>query len=158
MGAVKYVMAALSGLAAGAAFQRKRDKARQERLKSHGDKYYEYFQLLNRWMAAGNEGKLASDFLQGEGITRIAVYGMGDLADRLMEDLGGGPVMVAYGIDRDASCTNARIADVRSPEDRLDEVDAIVVTPFLSMGEIGASLGPECPCRLIGLDEIVYSL
>lgn len=158
METVNYVAAALSGMAIGAAFQRKRDKACQEGLKSCGDKYYEYFQLLNRWMAARNEGKRVSDFLQGEGIGKVAVYGMGDLADRLAEELEGGPVAVLYGIDRDVSCTNARIADIRSLDDRLEEVDAIVVTPFLSAGEIGASLRQKCPYRLIALDEIIYSL
>lgn len=158
MGTVKKMTAFLLGGAAGAALQKKNDRALQESLKSYGEKYYEYFQILNRWMGARNEGKRVADFLLGEGVKTIAIYGMGDLADRLTEELAGGPVTVSYGIDRDVSCTNARIADIRSPEEALAEVDAIVITPFLSAGGIEAMLREKCACRVLALDRIIYSL
>ena len=152
------LFSALLGAALGAAIQRERCRRQQAAWKENGDKYFYYFQLLNRWMIGRQEGKRAADFLREEGMEKIAIYGMGDLANRLAEELQGSDVHVLYGIDRDVCCTNSRIAEVYSPEDALPEVDGIVITPFRSLAGIKRLLEERCPYRLLSLEDIIYSL
>lgn len=161
MAGLPAVMAAgAAAAAAGAAWlaARKRGRERERELERCGNKYHEYFLLLGRWMAAWQEGKSIPGFLKEEGVREAAIYGMGQIADRLAEELERGGIRVAYGIDRDVCCTNGRIADIYSPDEELPRVDAIIITPFLSAGEIRKGLEAGCPCRIYPIDEIVYSL
>lgn len=148
----------LFGVAVGTAFWNRKNKIYEENLQKYGDKFYEYFQLLNRWMIARNEKKQIADFFHEEHISKIAVYGMGELANRLFEELEGSDIQILYGIDRDICCTNSRIADVYYPDDVLPEVDAIVITPFLSADGIKKDLIKKCSCKLLSLDNIIYTL
>ena len=146
------------GIVIGKALQKYRGKEYQNQIKSYGEKWFEYFQLLNRWMAVKSEGKQIADFLVREEIHKIAVYGVGDLANRLSEELQNTDVQIMYGIDRDVSCTNSKIAPVFSLDDEWPEVDAVVITPFLSADNIGKDLIQKCSYRLISLDTIIYSM
>lgn len=158
MKAFRTGLLALTGAAAGALAQKLRQEKAAEEQERIGKKYYAYYQLLNQWLACREMGKNIADFFKEEQISSIAIYGMGDLADRLTESLAGSEISIRYGIDRDVCCTNANITEVYSPEDPLPEVDAIVITPFTASREIGSMLRERCGCRLLSLDEIIYSL
>ena len=150
---------AAAGTAAGALLQKRRQQGKIEEQEQVGRKYYAYYQLLNQWLNCREIGKQTVDFFREEQISSIAIYGMGDLADRLMDSLKDSGIEIRYGIDQDVCCTNARIAEVYSPDDPLPEVDAIVVTPFTSFKEIqDLLLSHHCACHLIPLDEVIYSL
>ncbi len=149
---------AFVGVLAGAAFWNWKNRAYEDDLKKYGDKYYEYFQLLDQWLTSRNEGKRIANFFRQENIGKIAIYGMGELANRLFEELEGSDIQILYGIDRDICCTNSRITDIYYPDDILPEVDAIVITPFLSAEGIEKNLEKKCGYRLISLDQIIYSL
>lgn len=146
------------GVIAGMGLLNRKRNIHENNLKQYGDKFYEYFQLLNRWMIARNEKKQIADFFHKESIEKIAIYGMGELANRLFEELEDSDIQILYGIDRDICCTNSRIADVYYPDDELPEVDAIVITPFLSAEGIKKNLAEKCSCQLISLDYIIYTL
>ena len=92
------------------------------------------------------------------GYSHIAVYGMAELGNRLMEDLKGTPIQVDYGIDRDISCSIARIGEVYFPEDNLPEADVIVVTPYSSFEVIKKQLEEKVKCPIISLEEVVWSV
>lgn len=156
---LRYIgLLALAGASALAVFCKRKHKLHEEGLRKYGDKFYEYFQLLNRWIIARNEKKQIADYLREQNINKIAIYGMGELANRLYEELAGGDIQVLYGIDRDVCCTNSSIADIYYPDDVLPEVDAVVITPFLSAEGIAKDLSSRCPYRMIPLDNIIYSL
>lgn len=155
----KYILGALGIAAAAKVFLRAhQNKIWQNSLKNNENKFYEYYQLLNRWMIGRNEGKGLADFFHQEGINKIAVYGMGELANRFAEELKDTDIQIMYGIDRDVCCTNSRIEEIYYPNDHLPKVDAIVITPFLSAEEIIKNLSEQCSYRFISLDKIIYSL
>ena len=83
---------------------------------------------------------------------------MGDLANRLYEDLEKTEVKVQYGIDRDVCNTISRISQIYALEDSLEEVDAVVVTPFYAMGSIKKTLEQKVNCPIISLEEVVWSI
>lgn len=155
---IKLVSVLCMGIMVGKSLQKYSGKAHENQILGYGEKWFEYFQLLNRWLTVKSEGKRIADFFDQEEIGRVAVYGVGDLANRLSEELRDTRVELLYGIDRDVSCTNSKVEVIYSLDDEWPEVDAIVITPFLSVGEIEKALRQKCSCRLIPLDEILYSM
>lgn len=118
----------------------------------------DHYRLLNHWLEIKNEGKSVAAYFEDMGYRHIAVYGMAELGNRLMEDLEGSSVHVDYGIDRDISCSIARIGEVYFPEDELPESDVIVVTPYSSFGAIKKQLEEKVNCPVISLEEVVWSV
>ena len=118
----------------------------------------DHYRLLNHWLEIKNEGKSVASYFEDMGYSHIAVYGMAELGNRLMEDLKGTSVCVDYGIDRDISCSIARIGEVYFPEDELPKVDAVVVTPYTAFKSIKSQLEEKVKCPIISLEEVVWSV
>lgn len=129
-------------------------KIRQERICILSD----HFQLLNHWLELKSEGKSLVSYFEERGYRHIAIYGMAELANRLSEELSGSSVYVDYGIDRDVSCSIARIDKVYFPEDDLPGTDAIIVTPYFSFLPIKEILEKKVDCPIISLEEVVWSV
>lgn len=125
---------------------------------SRANQYEDYYHLLNHWLEAKNYGASAAEYFEANEWKSIAIYGMGDLANRLMEDLEGTSVSVSYGIDRDAAGTVARIAEVYSPGQKLPVADAVVVTPFYSFDAIKAGLKKQVTCPIVSLENVIWSI
>lgn len=127
-------------------------------LKADNHRYLDSYHLLNHWLEIKNEGKCIADYFRDMNYENIAVYGMGELANRLSEDLAGSGIRIVYGIDRDAGCSIARIRDVYSPQDVLPEADMVVVTPYYAFDSIKRSLAGKVKCPVISIEEIVWSI
>ena len=124
----------------------------------HVNRFQDHYWLLNHWLEIKNEGKSVASYFEDMGYRHIAIYGMAELGNRLMEDLEGSSVQIDYGIDRDISCSITRIDEVYYPEDELPETDAIVVTPYSMFEEIKELLERTVKCPVISLEEVVWSV
>lgn len=122
------------------------------------ERFQDHYWLLNHWLELKNEKKSVVSYFEDMGYHHIAIYGMAELGNRLMEDLQGSSVQVAYGIDRDISCSIARIDEVYFPEDELPGTDAIIVTPYSMFDEIKELLEKKVKCPIISLEEVVWSV
>ncbi len=149
--------AAIGGLALGVCQIRRYEK-KAEGMQDRINVLSDHFQLLNHWLEIKGEGKSTADYFEEKGWHHIAVYGMAELALRLWEDLEGSGIFVDYGIDRDISCSMARIKEVYYPEDDLPPADVIVVTPYAVFGEIKKILEEKVDCPIISLEEVVWSI
>lgn len=127
-------------------------------LKNRIEVLSDHFQLLNHWLEIRNEGKTVASYFEEMGYRHIAIYGMADLANRLSEELFETAVSVDYGIDRDVSCSFARIGSVYAPGDDLPETDAVVVTPYASFESIKSMLEKKVTCPIVSLEEVVWSV
>ncbi|MCI8529287.1 MAG: hypothetical protein HFH82_09080 [Lachnospiraceae bacterium] len=150
--------AALGGAALGIWQNGKRGKKKADALQNRIHVLSDHFQLLNHWLEIKGEGKSTADYFKEMGYGHIAIYGMADLGIRLTEDLDGGSVVVDYGIDRDISCSIARIEEVYTPEDDLPDTDVIVVTPYAVFEEIKKNLEKKVNCPIVSLEEVVWSV
>nr|WP_300786817.1 hypothetical protein [uncultured Acetatifactor sp.] len=151
-------LAAVGALTVGAVL-RKRHKKEKGALLSANNKLSDNYQLLNHWLEVKNEGKSLAGYFLEMGYSRIAIYGMAELANRLTEDLAGSGVEIVYGIDRDAGCSISRIAEVYSPqEDSLPEVDAVIVTPYYALEAIKKDLSGKVACPVVSIEEVVWSV
>ena len=131
-------------------------KEREQRKKV--DKLQAHYDLLNHWLEVKNENKGIASYFEDMGYSHIAVYGMAELGNRLIEDLKGSSICVDYGIDRDVCCSIAGIAEVYFPEDELPKTDAIVVTPYSAFEAIKKQLEQRVDCPIISLEDIVWSV
>ena len=104
--------------------------------KKETDKFYDNYQLLSHWLEVKNRGGSSLEYFREKGYREIAVYGMGELA-----------------------CgTVSRMDRIYAPEDALEQVDAVVVTPFYAMDSIRDTLRKKISCPIVSLEEVVWSL
>lgn len=157
-GILPLAVAATGGIIFGFCRLKQCGKRKAEMLQDRINVLSDHFQLLNHWLEIKGEGKSTADYFQELGYRHIAIYGMAELALRLSEDLEGSLVCIDYGIDRDISCSQARIQEVYSPDDNLPETEAIVVTPYAAFPEIKKILEGKVSCPVLSLEEVVWSI
>lgn len=123
-----------------------------------GEKYYDYYQLLVKWMKLQYDGKKIEDYFLEEGIQDIAIYGIGLFADLLIESLKESGVNILYGIDKNTLNPDAKLSEIYNSNDNLPEVDCIVVTPFLDFDIIKSTIEKKCDYKIVSIQEIIYSI
>lgn len=81
---------------------------------------------------------------------------MGDIGKNLLADLRISSVKVDYAIDK--VVTNTEDIRVVSPEEKLEKVDAIVVTAIAYFDDINDNLSSKTDCPIISLEDIIYEM
>ncbi len=155
---LQMAVAAMGGLIFGLCRRDIKQREKAEGLQNRINVLSDHFQLLNHWLEIKNEGKSTVCYFEEMGYHHIAIYGMAELAIRLSEDLKGSSISVDYGIDRDVSCSMARIDKVYSPDDNLPETEAVIVTPYAAFEDIKKNLKMKVNCPIISLEEVVWSI
>lgn len=121
------------------------------------DKFKTYYNMLNQWLILKQEGKSLEQYFISNGYKSIAIYGMGEMGNRLYEELKEKSVEIKYAIDKKADTTYAEI-DVLSVEDDLPLVDAVIVSAVFAFEEIEKDLENLFECPIISLEDIVYDI
>ena len=67
------------------------------------DKFKSYYKILNQWMIFLHQDKSLDQYFIQRKYKRIAIYGMGELGNRLYEELENSSVEIVYVIDQEAS-------------------------------------------------------
>lgn len=145
---------------AGCAFHRLLEDKKQSitALKEMNDRYLDNYRLLCHWLEVKNEGGSTADYFRDMGYRRIAIYGMAELANRLLEDIEGQEMEVVYGIDQDAACCVSKIEAVYSLQEEFPEADVVVVTPYYAMESIRKELEKKVTCPIVSIEDIVWSV
>ena len=120
-------------------------------------KLLEFFQLLVRWHSVKRNGKEVSKWLKCHGINTIAIYGMKELGDLLYRDLTNEGFDVRYGIDRNADNILTTLRMV-SPQDKLEPVDAVIVTAIHYFDEIENDIKNKAKGRILSLEDILFEM
>lgn len=121
------------------------------------DKFKSYYNILNQWLILKQEGKSLEKFFCDKGYKSIAIYGMGELGNRLYEELKDSSLEVKYAIDKNASNTYSELT-VYEIEEKLPTVDVIVVSPIFAFDEIEKDLSEIVNYPIISLEDIVFNL
>ena len=79
------------------------------------------------------------------------------LLNQIVEELKNSNIEIAYGIDKNASGIYTDINMV-TPEENLEKVDAIIVTPVFFFDEIEEELSKKIDCPIISLEDILYEM
>lgn len=120
-------------------------------------KYFSLFKLMGQWVRVLQQGKSVADYFEPQKNYEIAVYGLGEVGEILIEELKGSNIKVIYGIDRKA-CTIFSDIKVVSPEDVLKKVDMIVVTAISYFDIIKEMLEKKVDYPIVSLGEILDAL
>ncbi len=112
------------------------------------------FNVMNQWMQAQHAGKSIERYLAENGYKNIAIYGMHFIGERLLEELTGSEVNVAFAIDENREMSNYNIK-IYKPVDELPETDLIVVTTALYFYDIRKKLQEKTKCPIISIEELV---
>ncbi|MBD5489856.1 MAG: hypothetical protein HDR13_13880 [Lachnospiraceae bacterium] len=121
------------------------------------EKHLALFLMMNQWVKVKQEGKHLADYLEQKGYKSIAIYGMSYAGERLLEELKGSNIEVRYGIDRNAETIYSDI-DLVTNEDRLEPVDAIIITSIFFFDEIEKQLSEKVDYPIISLEDILYEV
>ena len=117
-------------------------------------KYNEFYGLLIKWVSLLQNNKAISQYLSLKGYYNVAIYGMKELGVLLLNELENTDINVKYAIDRDADKLFLPI-DIYKPEEKLDQVDAIIVTAIHYYDEIKIDMENKMNCPILSLADIV---
>lgn len=149
------IVSMLGGAAAAAVAVKRSAVNSLEMQQNVSEKHLALFLMMNQWVAVKQQGKNLAEYFEEMQYKKIAIYGMGYAGERLLEELKGSGIDVKYGIDRNSDIMNSDI-DIVTPDDELEPVDAIVVTPVFSYDEIERKLTKKVSCPVISLEDILY--
>lgn len=121
------------------------------------NKHLTLFLMMNQWVLVKQEGKNLASYFEKNNYRKIAVYGMSYAGERLLNELKGSGIEVAYGIDQNADGIYSEI-EIVTKEDTLEPVDAIVVTPVFFFQEIEKDLSGKIDCPILSLEDILYEV
>lgn len=121
------------------------------------NKYLALFLMMNQWVKIKQEGKFLSSYFEENGYNEIAIYGIGYAGKTLIDELKGSSIKIKYGIDRKADNIYEEF-NVISPQDKLENVDVIIVTAIKSFNDIEEILSEKVNCPIISLEDILYEM
>ena len=122
------------------------------------DKFKGYYNMLNQWLILKQEGRNLSEYFEKKSYKTIAIYGMGEMGNRLYDELKNTEIEVKYAVDKNAAGTYSEL-DVIDPDDSdWGEVDAVIVTATFAFEEIEEMLSEKIDYPVISLEDIVYGI
>lgn len=145
------VGAAAGGIAAGTASEKK-----IKGMTEVHEKVHELYMAFDQWLRIRQQGKSLVEYFTKNGYKTVAVYGMKELGERLVDELKESDVTVSYAIDKNAGAIYADV-DVIAPEEKLAPVDVVVVTAITYFDEIEEMLCKKLDCPIISLEDILYA-
>lgn len=112
--------------------------------------------LLANWLKLKREDKNLSKYFEDNYIKNVAIYGLGNLGQEVYWELSKlENVNVLYGIDKNAKSLNMASLRIVSPDDLLETVDAVIVTPLQYYNEIEETLVKKGIKNVISIEDIV---
>ncbi|MDF2541076.1 MAG: hypothetical protein K0S47_794 [Herbinix sp.] len=146
-----------AGFAAGAMILSKTKNKVIKQRETKVDKFKGYYETLNQWMQLKQEGKSLEQYFDQNGYKSIAIYGMGELGNRLYFDLKDSNIQIKYAIDKNAERTYSEL-NVVTLEDELEDVDAIVVSAVFAFDEAEKEISKVMSCPIISLKDVVFEI
>lgn len=115
-----------------------------------------YLNLLANWLKLKREGKSLSKYFEDNYLKNVAIYGLGNLGQEVYyELLKLENVKVLYGIDKNARNLSIDNFKILSPNEHLEKVDAVIVTPLQYYNEIEEALDKIGIKNIISIEDIV---
>lgn len=121
------------------------------------DKFKKYYNLLNQWLALKQQGKsLEMYFLENQYKT-IIIYGMGEIGNRLYEELKNSRIEIKYAIDKNVIIEYDDL-EIMELSNSMEQADVVVVTAIFAFDEIKKSIEDKFQCDIISLEDVIFEL
>jgi hypothetical protein len=118
-------------------------------------KLQEFYLILIQWLRVHQEGRTLTNYFIKNNLHTVAIYGMKELGEALLEELKNTDVEVKYAIDRDADNLYVEV-DTYRPDEELGAVDVIVVTAVHYFDAIEESLKNKVDAKIVSLEDVVW--
>lgn len=112
--------------------------------------------ILHIWLKLKYQNKSFAVFFQRHGYKKIAIYGMGHLGERLLDELNLTDVHVVYGIEKEKK--EAGRLKMYSMQEEWPQVDAIVVSVVHLFFVIKYELEQKTDIPVLSLEHILEEL
>ncbi|NLF41739.1 MAG: hypothetical protein GX587_03495 [Bacteroidales bacterium] len=151
------VLSAIVGAAAGAAGSGYLGNKQSEQKAAKVDKFKGYYNMLNQWLILKQAGKNLSEYFKTNNYKTVAIYGMGEMGNRLYEELKDSDIVVKYAVDKEVENTYSEL-NVIAPETEFEAVDVMVVTATFAFDEIEEKIGEKVDFPIVSLEDVVYEI
>lgn len=151
------ILGTVVGMIGGAIMVGKKAEGNIEKWKDMSDKHLSLFLLMNAWMKKKKEGKEIKLYFEKNNYQSIAVYGLSYVGERVLDELEESGVEVKYAIDKNADFVYTDLV-VYKPEDKLPDVDVVVVTAVYFFEEINEMLSSKMRCPIVSLEDILHDI
>lgn len=118
-------------------------------------KFKSYYNMLNQWLFLKQSGKSIETYFQKNDIKSIAIYGMGEMGNRLYDELKERNIEIKYGIDKNIGKAYSEIK-MYDCDEEWEEVDAIVITAIFAFDEISEKISSKTSIPIVSLEDVVY--
>lgn len=123
------------------------------------EKFRLYYEVSNKWLKVEFDHYNIEDYFIENGYHTIAIYGMGELGNRLYEKLSESSIEIKYGIDKDTTLAFAEIDILALDEvEKFEGIDCIVVSSVNAFESVKKGLKGKCDCDIISLEDVVYGM
>lgn len=157
VGVLSLLTGAAAGAVAGAVSVGRNAGGKIDDIQRLSDKHLALYLMMNQWVKVKQDGKNLSAYFEKNGYKRIAVYGMNYVGETLLEELKETATEVVYAIDKKADSIYTDLS-IYTPDEDLEQVDAVVVTAITFFGEIEEALSVKVDCPIISLEDILYEV
>lgn len=148
---------AVAGAAAGAAAVSKLQGLGMGAKDADVDKFKGYYHVLNQWLMLKQEGKSLEKYFIDNDYKSIAIYGMGEIGNRLYEELKNTDIEIKYVVDQNPAGTYSEL-EVLDKDSEFAEVDAFIVTATFAFNEIEEELSAKVDFPIISMEDVVYEV
>ncbi len=156
-GCICIVAAMVLGLSIGSIVEWVHEEKRMDTWEKKLQKMEAYYRLLLQWLSLQQEGKNLAEYLRFNGYHNIAIYGMNEAGERLIEELEDTEIEIKYVVDRNADNIVTNLPKFK-PDDDLPEVDVMVVTAIIAFQDIQETMEKKVAFPIVSLEDLVYGL
>lgn len=150
---IPVIIGGLAGSIASMLFMNKKIEDKNKKV----DKFKSYYNMLNQWLLLKQEGKTLEEYFVNNGYKNIAIYGMGEMGNRLYDELKDSNITVKYAVDENAAEIYPGI-EVFGKEEEYPDVDVIIVTAIFAFDSIEKELQKKIKFPVIALDNVIYGI
>lgn len=151
------IVGGIIGVAVGIAGIKKMNEKVIKEKENTKQRYKKYYDILNYWMEANMRGKSISASLQDKGYQNIVIYGMGEMGNRLYEQLRETDINVMYAIDKNPVSGYSELNVVGASMETAG-VDVVIVTPVYDFDKIKGDLEGSFDCTILSLEEVIFAM
>lgn len=152
-----FLLGALIGIVTGTALMEIEKIESERKIQARCNKFLNYYTMLTLWMKIKHQKRSLAEYFAKRNIESIAIYGMGEVGQRLCEELLENQITIKYAIDKNMNTPFYDIA-IKKPNDTLESVDLVIVTATYEYDVIQKELENTFSCPIVSLNEIVFSL
>lgn len=121
-------------------------------------KLEQLLQTANQMLVENTEGRQIHKRLEGRNVSSVAIYGMSEIGERIMEDLLlHSSVRLLYGMDMRAGEIRAVIPVYTLEEAaKMEKPEVVILTTYTENDNLKKAIEEKLSCNVVTIGELFY--